>query len=58
MEKKDIKDFSLVELKAAAYDQSLVMQKCQQNLQVLNERITKMMSEEKPTSTPPDQPPA
>ena len=43
MEQIDLNNKSLTELKALAYDQLAVREQAQQNLNVLNERITRLL---------------
>jgi len=44
-EKLDIKNLSIIELKALAYDELMRLELCQNNLRVLNQEISIRVSE-------------
>lgn len=45
----DITKLSLVELKAAIYDQMVIIEQAQQNIRTINERVSVLMTEPKNT---------
>jgi len=48
MEKKNITDFSVVELKSLAYDQLSIIESAQSNLRILNQEIAARLNPPQP----------